>query len=462
MCNFDISALPSGCEGDEAFFQYIKDQATKTVKLRIGKVSNSRPKKYIMKDTCLCGTGYIVNHHWTTDSDSSLTRNLELDIATARHVLCTEEEVKDTRVELFFDDDTDTSGVVCASGVSLTYVNEDHDESEFTARLDNPLDAARVMDKLSSIQGIVYPKSNVTFAVSHLHGMAKRVTFGSFESKRVIPPVSDDVMSVMCDVSRGTSGDKHVLFYYIFNRVYYNTRTPTKTGVTPDCQLIKIVKHLIDKRLIDYPSDDQLEEIHSRLKEHFEYTEDSFPQMKAFRPKICINSRNKSIFTKVRRFIRKIVTRKQAESEDKSRIKVVISEGDLSTQVNEIQREFINILNQIWRGDDVCENWVHNNTFTYRLNTCPASSGARVFSFTVDNDSCVRQDAPHSRSMNKYVGASGRGAAYLLRSSSSSWFPPKLNKLVISGGVFVCLLFGLFCFFDPVYLKMWNLLVYFC
>ena len=76
--------------------------------------------------------------------------------------------------------------------------------------------------------------------------MAKRVTFGKFVSKDTIPLLSDDIIKLMHSSSRDTSGHKHVLFYYVFNRIHLNTRQPTKTGLSPNDQLIEITRHFLN------------------------------------------------------------------------------------------------------------------------------------------------------------------------------------------------------------------------
>ena len=96
----------------------------------------------------------------------------------------TNEEVRDAKVELFFDDES-REGVVVAKGHKLTFVYPsgyyEGDAATFTARIVDQEDIKKVKSLFDSMSEGEYPGSNVTFGVSHPHGTLKKVSFGTIE-----------------------------------------------------------------------------------------------------------------------------------------------------------------------------------------------------------------------------------------------------------------------------------------
>ena len=119
--------------------------------------------------------------------------------------------------------------------------------------------------------------------MSHPHGVAKRVTFGSLEN--VEPKViSDDVINYVYDKSchAGRSlniGVKKFLFYYFYTYIYVNTTEVTVTGLSPVEQRTTILQHLIDRQLVDLPTDDQLAKLYDNYKISKELTKEKFDEM---------------------------------------------------------------------------------------------------------------------------------------------------------------------------------------
>ena len=176
------SKLPHGCQNDE-FLSAVRWRGRRTVKIIVFHTSPSRSGKYVMKNVPRNGTGFIYRFshrpRQTSDLVSPLTSpvtsdgELELRVSTAAHVVFDETEVKQTRLELFFDDDKDRSTVVRAEGVRLVGVDTETDDVTFIARLTRPEDTAHVISQISETTPTI-PRStpNVTFAVSHPHGVA--------------------------------------------------------------------------------------------------------------------------------------------------------------------------------------------------------------------------------------------------------------------------------------------------
>ena len=114
-------------------------------------------------------------------------------------------EVKHTKVEFFFDDDTDRSGVVTARGVRLSGVDVSKDFCTFIIRLEKKSDEEEVLRRISPPAGWREPRCKTTLAVSHPHGVAKRFTCGTPGDVTFGYTGSDDFIRSLCIkfVSRG-------------------------------------------------------------------------------------------------------------------------------------------------------------------------------------------------------------------------------------------------------------------
>merc|ERR1719239_1113800 len=79
---------------------------------------------------------------------------------------------------------------------------------------------------------------------------------------------------------------KNFLFYFFYIDIYRSTTDVTKTGLSPVEQRTKILRHLIDRRLVDLPTDDQLTKLYHNYKHEY-LTKEMFDEMSRDREIIC-------------------------------------------------------------------------------------------------------------------------------------------------------------------------------
>jgi len=193
MPDLTMSRLPDGNK-TECNLKFIHNLSNHVVKLHVDHTSTSRTGPFVMGNGLRWGTGFICssleNESISLDEeaislDEVISPNSTFNVMTANHVVWDDDEVKSTRVELFFDDDQDRSGVVIAEGISMEVCEpDDGDIAIFKARLTRPEQLSDVIEKLSTKND--KPPSfshdtNFAFCISHPHGVGKRVTFGEVE-----------------------------------------------------------------------------------------------------------------------------------------------------------------------------------------------------------------------------------------------------------------------------------------
>ena len=402
------SLLPAGNQRPEVL-DYVKCRAQYTCKVR-SEVSSSR-SKYKMFKGKISGTGYVVTYY-TTDLDL-----LELVIQTASHVVFNQDEVGKVQIELFYDDDDDRTGVVHAHGVRLDKVSEESDFVNFTARLNNPRDAVLVKTKLQLKYQTPSLASDLTYTISHPHGRAKRVSFGTSVTPVTLPPDSKARTNAMYEVTRAL-GCSPALFFWVFDKTYANTRTPNGDGHSPDQQLTRVMKHCLDLGLVEYPTDQQLNTIRDILKQHnFNTSDKCFNQMSQLRDKICKNSNIKllarcsgtdGVNREGRQESSDVTNREEFD------IKLLRLDKHWRTKYHEVREG-----GAAKRGNDV--------TLTYSLPTCASSSGAHVVHYMRENSQSrgtlgrlVRYEGTHSGVNNRGEGLSKSGASLIVNFFLSS------------------------------------------
>ena len=118
------------------------------------------------------GTGHIYDYSLVPGAAPG-SQELELRIATAAHVVVDDAEVRGTTVELFYDD-ASRAGVVTARGCRMLEVQpsvSQGDSATFTARVTNPRKIRAVTSRLKATPYGGDPGTDVTFMVSHPHGL---------------------------------------------------------------------------------------------------------------------------------------------------------------------------------------------------------------------------------------------------------------------------------------------------
>ena len=109
-------------------------------------------------------------------------------IETAAHVVFDNEEAKNTIVEFFFDDDDNRSNVITAKGIRVVQQNTSSDHCIFVCEVETEEDGESIRKQLSSLdhkKDLVPPATIFSFCVSHPHGVAKRVSFGSILTRQI-------------------------------------------------------------------------------------------------------------------------------------------------------------------------------------------------------------------------------------------------------------------------------------
>ena len=200
--DFTEKHLPYYLEDDKEF-EKLRTFVDLTVRLRVHWTSRDRPRDdnfagYRGTDRLRLGSGFIFEIN-VTDPESGkpcpcdechgevVRRFWTFSVHTARHVVYNTEEAKQTKVDLFYDDDTcDLDGrmeTVWALEVNRSYDNMDFCDmacvthSETLAKKITPLKYFRLMVK----KEIVNPPKNReghAVVVSHPHGQSKKITVG--------------------------------------------------------------------------------------------------------------------------------------------------------------------------------------------------------------------------------------------------------------------------------------------
>ena len=205
--------------------------------------------------------------------------NLYLTIQTAAHVVFGEEEVKHTTVEFFFYSDDDKTGVVAAKGYSHVYTFAFCDLTIFTVKLTKLHEIYSVLNKLKKYNTIhkKIPKgiSGLTFAVHHPHGVAKRITFGDTE----VVETTDDFFykfykpqfTLLCHAHRNVGiRVKKILCFFYYTTFHEEHHSVLKKlymiKPVPEVRKRKIVKHLLNQCLVDFPTEIEIHLLYDNLR----------------------------------------------------------------------------------------------------------------------------------------------------------------------------------------------------
>ena len=250
---------------DSGMFDDIRFQAKHTVRLIVSKQSVLRPDKYRTgKNATTSGTG------WADALDMSNPRQVELCagfnpkrvfvVQTARHVVYCEEEVLETWVRFFYDNDKDRRGEVKARGVKLLLANRDGDYCVFLCEVARLHEADKICAEWRKYDDVRIPRGltgKFAFTVSHPHGLAQRVSVGEIEVTQ-----REDVGSRGLKLLTHSCGDKlglepgKVMFFYIVVYLSEDRQDRWPDDLWPFLSVHKqeVVSHLINKRVIVRPT----------------------------------------------------------------------------------------------------------------------------------------------------------------------------------------------------------------
>ena len=434
-----LSHIP-GCR-HQGFVRYIRWRAAHTVKLTVCHTSGARTDEYACPNICRNGTGFINRHRLTsrasaTSSSTSTSvkatesdLDLYLQIKTAAHVVYDEAEVKSTLVELFFDDDKDRSGVIFAKGVKLLSISKQNDRCQFTAHLVRPEKAEHVAEKLRRSwpnDQFEHSERNVTFTISHPHGVAKRITFGSIESVNQVSSLSDEVIDNLAEMSSQAKQDLDIterkfLLYFSYFKIYVNTTEPTYFG-TPDRQRREIVKHLYLRNMVELPSRPELESLHQVFGPVLGIDDNCFKNMcfdvKQVQETLEDDNEIKYdiIDDGIKCFTVDDTEKPQVKDNgnDKDADRTPEFKDGFRARFKELHRECQYKLREVWYSKSDANAFLDNIKVNYHLDTCPGSSGSLVEAYIVENTvPPVKYLVSHSKGRRGDSGISGGGLSFL-------------------------------------------------
>ena len=414
-----LDKMPDGWKNG-GFLEYVKWEARRTVKLIVGHKSSDRRGKFDMPGKSRIGTGYIANisdTNQTSVSDMSLTpdpgmtsptttkygEDIELEIVTAAHVVYDLSEILKTKIELLFNNDDDRSSVILAEGVRLVKTNTEFDITHFIARVTRPEDKQKVVDIFSDRKcSFPITGKNLTFTISHPHGVAKRVTFGTPGEIRNIDYVSDGAVrrmyKLIClsESVLNMKGEK-LLFYDIYNSIYrFVTKLP-KYKLSPVEITRQTMIYLVNKGMVHCPNKQELTKLHQYFMKHIEVETETFKQM------------SRDI---------EFISRKYRDTKD---TELHRPHGNVDLTCKE---KFVQFYRELWRewrykfrevrdGKYLADSYAGDVTTNYFLDTCPGSSGSRCFTIiTEGTDKPVIHTVPHSIGRVGDSGISGGGATH--------------------------------------------------
>ncbi|XP_005095678.1 uncharacterized protein LOC101858853 [Aplysia californica] len=402
--DLDLQRLPEGYRRPD-ILEYVKCLANRTVKLIVRYTSPDRPDEFGWttlkgKKTPRCGSGEVYMRY----QQDSKSDQIEIIVTTAVHVVYDEEEIKETTVELFYDRDSDRSSVIRARGDRQRMRMEERDKMVFYAQLSRR-HFPDLKERIRPFNVDLGPISNLAICVSHPHGVAKRVTFGSLKTKKELegldlnPGLRDDFLPFLSDIETSLLlfEEKKVLYYTMYCSKLTNTITETsRLGISPSEQRRIIMKHLVNKGLLKCPSDDEVMDINEQLKDRLRVTTETFLEM---------FEDNEYILGESNPATAPQAAAANSAPEASENIQIPQSVSDQTFQDNfvkrqfELEREFSSKrLEFELEGGLPVQGWVQFYNAKYYLPTCPGSSGAAVICcFEMDGET-HKMALPHSRS----------------------------------------------------------------
>ncbi|XP_012945395.1 uncharacterized protein LOC106013653 [Aplysia californica] len=423
-----LQHLPKSCRHPD-FLSYILNLASRTVLLTVYYTSEHRPDHFGWstlkgKRAPRVGSGYLTVYKTKRDQAAASTQPASstssfhfgedeetvLIVKTAAHVVYNQEEVKWTKVKLFFDDDSDRSTVIEAKGIRITDNSEEEDRSEFIIRLMNSELLPVVMKKLVLFESYNGPfPENIAFCVSHPHGVAKRVTFGEMlvhEQAEASFIPHQVPLEVVCEAESNLGiGEKKVLFYIVNVAVLHKTMTTLFSSEPSHSEYKRaILGHLIDQGLLQCPSKEELNQMSDTFSQRHGIQNDVVAQM--FEDRECICRQGTVHLTS---------STPPEGSDSPGSPGVRASDGNLAENFASrwytLLKELIRKGLELYRGKPVPFDMGLNmmNKASYRVPTCPGSSGATVRCLSNVGGQKRLMYVPHSSAKTPVVCMGGGG-----------------------------------------------------
>ncbi|XP_005112813.1 uncharacterized protein LOC101863715 [Aplysia californica] len=403
--------------------RYIKHVACRTVRLVVGYTSKHRSAD--MSYPSLQGTnaprvgsgfvrelGMNLKGRAATEIPHADFFELEEDefyVDTAAHVVFNEEEAKHTTVDLFFDNDSDSSTVIQAKGVKMDSVSEDFDQVIFIARL-NKKDLDTAYEKLMEVSPSPIPFiPNFAFCVSHPHGVAKRVSFGEPEDIKSHDVDSEELRQnrwkYICYL-KARHGIEEGKTYFVILYSLALTRVSKKMSSAVYLENSRFpIKRLVDKGLLICPSDDEIRIISKCIK----VNDNTLDKIRQDREYVCGQDGMESTSSQP----------PEGSTSDKSSFDFRVFELMLKALRKEHSQTWLQNLFRESTGNSQSfeqlfpEDDDHpTGTVSYRVPTCPGSSGANVHSMIVKDGDELTFSSPHSQGPKGKPGIGKNGYAF--------------------------------------------------
>ncbi|XP_005092934.2 uncharacterized protein LOC101850542 [Aplysia californica] len=387
----------------------IKQLAFSVVRLRTNYTSTHRPDRFglpSLKGTrkLRFGSGCILSN--LSELSVSKESKLVVEISTAAHVVFDDDEAKSTRVECFLQSDTDFTSVANGKGVRIVHVNVDHDfcifECEFAQSKQLLQFCSSVKKAKEDCKTNIWPFVNnpLTFSISHPHGTAQRISFGSQLQRNslIASEVTVNVMKIFSSrVWQKLHVDLKKIWHFIVCELCLKDFQLPLSSTLKGKDLASIVAHLVSKELITHPLETESEQ----LKGIYKALVKEIAKVIVLRLVSGQGSTCNVDKKKVRQTASYEAMRAEIVSEMASRVHLVPDfEGTLerihfaitSETVKEITGLHLPATFCLLRGMD------------YAVPTCPGSSGAPVFTVNTREMAMVN----HSRAREK-LGSGGVG-----------------------------------------------------
>ena len=263
--NLTLEQIPEEFRDSEVLY-FVRWASARTVRLVVGYTSSDRPEHFRNNAGKLTGyqcTSYGSGHIFRTGTtkEEVSRRPPAVGIAgrtfficTAAHVVFDDKEAENTKVEFFFDDDDDRSGVIIARGDRIVKQDVDEDFTRFTCIVDTDADGQRIRESLSN-HFVGKTKLPYICCVSHPHGTAKRVSFGSLKvmKKQELPDGMEHeyLLKILTFECKSLNIDEKKVFYF-FTQYYVHLyfTTTIRNQPFPRLLLKELLKYLETKDLI--------------------------------------------------------------------------------------------------------------------------------------------------------------------------------------------------------------------
>lgn len=410
ITNFTMNDLPISARCDEVM-RFIRWDAAESVKLTVCYNSGDKPARFrnnLPADYTRVGSGTVDLNNQSFKHHPAYKPDLSFPIRTAAHVVYNDREAKATRVEFFFDNDDDKSGVIECQGVCVVRVNGDRDWCEFLCEAGDAESARMIRDRIASYRRPTVPRLHgldVAWTVSYPHGLSQRVTVGKLKDI----DETDSYDDLRCNLTRLlrhqcsslTVGQKEILYVFLkeHRRGIKSYLSRYLSESYKSTLINQALSHLQSKGLVSLSNQLQLQHIMSSMQ----HLDDHLVSQ------TNTNHNSQTSTTSWDKTYMKVV------SQEVSHLDVDTVDTHLEDQAREVCRELSKtVRNLLFGRHPDTETSTFINKLVYSLHTCPGSSGAAVRALQSCEEGVRWYGGGHSRGGKKNQGNMAGNCAYVL------------------------------------------------